>query len=248
MVDHGMFYSSRMSTLSSNGRGDAYTCKKALHLTLNKPNVVKACSDLKKNEHQISRDFAAETKKKTEFLVLKKNNDERSKTGEVTREKKQSALPLKLSKTPRSGTGEIKQTLKKRGLSKSVPETSRLIKLKKQPPVKVSDKPKSCPVLTKNDTDTLELFEIAKKSADFANAKGILASEVETSMCVDTLTLLLEFPISARDMETRKLMVRLEHLTKHKNRKICNSASKLLQCWRESIREQQLRESRKTQG
>ncbi|KAG7573443.1 TFIIS/LEDGF domain superfamily [Arabidopsis suecica] len=251
MVGHGLFNSSWMSTLSSSGRDDAYTCNKALPLNLKKPNVVKASSELKKNEHQRSHDFAAETKKKTEFLVPKKNTDERSKTREETGVKKQSALPMKLSKNPRSGvhaTGEIKQTLKKPGLSKSAPATSRPLKLKNHQPVKVSEDPKYCPVLKKNDTETLELFEIAKKSADVANTKGLLAAEVETSVCVDTLSLLMEFPISATATETRRIMVRLENLTKHKNRKICNSAAALLQCWRHSIRDQELREFRKTQG
>ncbi|CAH8383231.1 unnamed protein product [Eruca vesicaria subsp. sativa] len=85
----------------------------------------------------------------------------------------------------------------------------------------------------------LELFEIAKKSADVANAKGLLAAKAETSICVDTLTLLIRFSISATAPETRRIMERLGHLTRHKDRKICTSASVLLQHWSQSIRDQQ---------
>ncbi|XP_010418732.1 PREDICTED: uncharacterized protein LOC104704321 [Camelina sativa] len=236
-----LFYSSSVD-LSSTGR-DASTCNKALSLNLNKRKAVgPPCSESKRKKHQLSHDITAETNQ---------IDDRKSfAAARTTQKKKQSAIPMKVSKNQRSGvhgTGEIKQNLKKRkpdDVCKSVPETSRPLKLKTQPPAKVSENPKSCPVLKKNAIETLELFEIAKKSADVANAKGILAAEAETSICVDSLALLLEFPICSAAIETKRIMARLEHLTKHKNRKICNSASTLLHCWRQSIRDQELRESR----
>ncbi|XP_018474125.2 transcription elongation factor TFIIS-like [Raphanus sativus] len=99
--------------------------------------------------------------------------------------------------------------------------------------------PKVVAAVKKNDKDTLELFDIAKKSADVANAKGLLAAKAETSICVDTLSLLICFPISATAPETRRIMDRLGHLTRHKDRKICNSASALFQHWSQIIRDQQ---------
>ncbi|KAJ4887481.1 Transcription elongation factor (TFIIS) family protein [Raphanus sativus] len=125
------------------------------------------------------------------------------------------------------------------------------IKLKKPPCNSVSTRPKkrSIPevsgtnpkavvaaVVKKNDKETLELFDIAKKSADVANAKGLLAAKAETSICVDTLSLLISLPISAT---APRIMDRLGHLTRHKDRKICNSASALFQHWSQSIRDQQ---------
>ncbi|XP_010469737.1 PREDICTED: uncharacterized protein LOC104749742 [Camelina sativa] len=243
MEGHVLFNSS--VNLSSIGR-DASTCNnKAVPLNLNKRKAVEPpCSESKKKKHQLSHDITAETNQiddRKSFAAAK-----------TTQKKKQSAIPMIVSKNHRSGvhgTGEIKKNLKKRkpdDVCKSVPETTSrpLIKLKTQPPAKVSENPKSCPVLKKNATETLELFEIAKKSADVANAKGILAAEAETSICVDSLALLIEFPICSAASETKRIMARLEHLTKHKNRKICNSASALLHCWRQSIRDQELRESR----
>ncbi|XP_010513166.1 PREDICTED: uncharacterized protein LOC104789120 [Camelina sativa] len=247
MESHVLFNSFSVD-LSSTVR-DASTCNnKALPLNLNKRKAVEPlppCSESKRRKQQLSHDITTETKQIDEHKSFA--------PAKTTQKKKQSAIPMKVSKNHRSGvhgTGEIKRNLKKRkpdDVCKSVPETSRPLKFPRsfsQDPVKVSENPKSCPVLKKNATETLELFEIAKKSADVANAKGILAAEAETSICADSLALLMEFPICSAASETKRIMARLEHLTKHKNRKICNSASALLHCWRQSIRDQELRESR----
>ncbi|KAF3551686.1 hypothetical protein DY000_02001730 [Brassica cretica] len=148
--------------------------------------------------------------------------------------KKQSAPPMKLSQNPKS---VIKKKLKKP--SKSVSTRPLEVTEKKQSILEVCGNPKAVPAVKKNDKDTLELFEIAKKSADVANTKGLLAAKEETSICVDTLSLLISLPISATAPETRRIMERLGHLTRHKDRKICNSASALLQHWSQSIRDQQ---------
>ncbi|CAH8383226.1 unnamed protein product [Eruca vesicaria subsp. sativa] len=153
--------------------------------------------------------------------------------------KKQSAPSRKLSQNPKS---LIKKNVKKPHdeFCKSVSTRPLEITKKKQSTLKVSKNPKFVPAVKKNDKDTLELFEIAKKSADVANAKGLLAAKAETSICVDTLLLLIDLPtISATAPETRKIMDRLGHLTRHKDRKICNSASVLLQHWSQSVRDQQ---------
>ncbi|KAL1191062.1 hypothetical protein V5N11_036020 [Cardamine amara subsp. amara] len=152
-----------------------------------------------------------QSKEKTEFLGLKKKQ------------------PVK---NPRSRAHElgvvIKQNLKKSGVYKSVRQTSRpLQQMKKQPPSK------------KNMAEMLELFDIAKTSADVANAKGILAAKEETCICVETLSLLISYPISSTAKETRLVMDKLHRLTKHKDRKICNYASNLHQHWTLSIRDQQ---------
>ncbi|KAG2332757.1 hypothetical protein Bca52824_003937 [Brassica carinata] len=154
--------------------------------------------------------------------------------------KKQSAPPTKL---PQNAKSVIKKKLKRpHDVCKSVSTTSRPLQMmtkKKQSIPEVSVNPRVVPAVKKNDKDTLELFEIAKKSADVANTKGLLAAKAETSICVDTLSLLMGFPISATAPETRRIMERLGHLTRHKDRKICNSASALLHHWSESIRDQQ---------
>ncbi|CAA7016268.1 unnamed protein product [Microthlaspi erraticum] len=111
-----------------------------------------------------------------------------------------------LSKNPRSLAHEARQS--KQNLNKpdvrckSVPETSRPLQMKR----------KFC---EKNATEMLELFEIAKKSADVANAKGLLLATKETSICVDTLALLIEFPISS----TAKIIVTIAFLFLKKHRK-----------------------------
>ncbi|CAN6807354.1 unnamed protein product [Brassica oleracea] len=148
--------------------------------------------------------------------------------------KKQSAPPMRLSQNPKA---VIKKQLKKP--CKSVSTKPLEVTEKKQSIPEVSGNPKAVPAVKKNDKDTLELFEIAKKSADVANTKGLLAAKAETSICVDTLSLLITMPISATAPETRRIMERLGHLTRHKDRKICNSASALLQHWSLSIRDQQ---------
>ncbi|KAL0710633.1 hypothetical protein Bca4012_017611 [Brassica carinata] len=148
--------------------------------------------------------------------------------------KKQSSPPMKLSHNPRS---VIKKQLKKP--CNSVSTTPLEVTKKKQSVPEVSGNPRVVPAVKKNDKETLELFEIAKKSADVANTKGLLAAKAETSICVETLSLLMGFPISATAPETRRIMDRLGHLTRHKDRKICNSASALLSHWSQSIRDQQ---------
>ncbi|CAA7025115.1 unnamed protein product [Microthlaspi erraticum] len=214
-----VLFTSWMKTLYSRGGNPSSSdCNKAIPLTLKKSaDVVKLCSESKKKHHPTSHAIATEAKQKSESLGLQKNEDEISRAIE---------------------TKEIKRNLKKPDVCKSVPAKSRPREMKKQPPLKDSQNPKYCPAVKKNSTEMLELFEIAKKSADVANTKGILLAKAETSICVETLSLLISFPISSRAPETRRIMERLSHLTRHKDRKVCNSASALLQHWSQSIRDQ----------
>ncbi|CAL9235306.1 unnamed protein product [Arabidopsis halleri] len=261
-METNVLFNSWMKTLYSSGKKSS-TCNKAIPLKLKKVDVVKVCSELKKKkEDQLSHGFAVKSKlKETGFCGMKKNEDESSRiheTGEVRqtgdcksfglmrtiqKKKQSSALPMKVSGNPSSGAREtivIKKVLKKPDFCKSVPPTSRLpLKLKKHQPVKAFENPKNCPFLKKNSAEMLELFDMAKKSADVANAKGILVAKEEASICVDTLSLLMEFPIISTATETRQIMVKLERLTKHKDRKICNSALALLHHWRQNIRDQE---------
>ncbi|CAA0374213.1 putative transcription factor IIS, TFIIS/LEDGF domain superfamily [Arabidopsis thaliana] len=254
-----VLFTSWMKTFYSSGQNSSSTCNKPNPLKLKK--VVKACSELKKkNEEQLSHGFAVlKAKKETVFLGMKKNEDERSRVHE-TREmkqigdsksfalmrtiekKKQSASPIQGSKNPRSGAGEtgvIKKILRKPDFCcKSVPSRPPL-NMKKHQPVKAFENPKTCLVLKKNSPEMLELFEMAKKSADVANAKGFLAAKEEASICVDILALLMKFSIISTAIETRRIMEKLERLTKHKDRKICNAALALLHHWRQTIRNQQ---------
>ncbi|KAF8105232.1 hypothetical protein N665_0161s0031 [Sinapis alba] len=173
------------------------------------------------------RGITAESEKRTE--------DQRSRRVHEVCDKKQENLN-------KAGTDHkslaVKKPIQKKQKQPALPENPRslsheAVEIKKQ---------KSVAAVKKNSREMLELFEIAKKSADVASAKGILLSTKETSICVDTLSLLIDFPISSTAPETKRIMDKLSYLTKHKDRKICNSAKTLLQHWRQSIRDQQQRE------
>ncbi|KAG2332755.1 hypothetical protein Bca52824_003935 [Brassica carinata] len=184
----------------------------------------------------MERNSNMKTMKKTAPATEKADDDCcKSFAARPVQAKKQSSPPMKLSHNPKS---VIKRQLKKPCNSVST-RPLEVAKKKKQSIPEVSGNPRVVPAVKKNDKDTLELFEIAKKSADVANTKGLLAAKAETSLCVESLSLLMGFPISATAPETRRIMDRLGHLTRHKDRKICNSASALFQHWSQSIRDQQ---------
>ncbi|KAG2327757.1 hypothetical protein Bca4012_036776 [Brassica carinata] len=85
--------------------------------------------------------------------------------------------------------------------------------------------------------EMVELFEAAKKAADLANAKGILSGRADASRCVEAITLLMKMNVTPKPNEPRRVIEKLQGLTKHKDRTICNAASALLQLWRQRIRE-----------
>ncbi|KAL0710607.1 hypothetical protein Bca4012_017585 [Brassica carinata] len=181
--------------------------------------VAKVCPDLKKKKVKrtlTTRGITAESKKKTE--------DHRSRVHEVCDKKQQN-----LSKA-----GDHKSLAAKKPIQKKKPALRENPRSLAYEAVEIK-KQKFVPAVKKNSTEMLELFEIAEKSADKASAKGILLSTKETSICVDTLSLLIDFPISLTSPETKRIMKKLSYLTLHKDRKICNSARALLQHWRQSI-------------
>ncbi|KAG2332783.1 hypothetical protein Bca52824_003963 [Brassica carinata] len=181
--------------------------------------VTKVCPDLKKKKVKrtlTTRGITAESEKKKE--------DQRSRVHEVFDKKQQN-----LSKA-----GDHKSLAAKKPIQKKKPALRENPRSLAYEAVEIK-KQKSVPAVKKNSTEMLELFEIAEKSADKASAKGILLSTKETSICVDTLSLLIDFPISLTAPETKRIMKKLSYLTLHKDRKICNSARALLQHWRQSI-------------
>ncbi|XP_010548811.1 PREDICTED: uncharacterized protein LOC104820138 [Tarenaya hassleriana] len=97
--------------------------------------------------------------------------------------------------------------------------------------------------ILKKAIELSELFEAAKKAADAANTKGILLGRSDSSSCVDFLSRLKTIPVNWEVIEAHGMERRLEHLTKHKDRKICSSATALLQHWRQSSGRQERRVS-----
>ncbi|CAN7104197.1 unnamed protein product [Brassica rapa subsp. narinosa] len=87
--------------------------------------------------------------------------------------------------------------------------------------------------------EMVELFEAAKKAADVANAKGILSGKADALRCVEAISLLVKMNVTPKPNEPRRMIERLQVLTKHKDRAICNAASALLQIWRQRTREQE---------
>ncbi|KAJ4907136.1 Transcription elongation factor (TFIIS) family protein [Raphanus sativus] len=205
-----------MRTLYSR---DPSTCNNNTMLVKKTPAadlVAKACPDLKKKKFKRSvtaRGIGAEEDQRSRVLeVCHKKQYNPNKAGVLAAKKpiqKKKKQPAALPENPRS-----------------VAHEAVAIKKHESGPAAVK----------KNSREMLELFEIAEKSADKASAKGILLSTKETSICVDTLSLLKdEFTISSTAPETKRIMKKLSYLTKHKDRKICNSATALLQHWRQSI-------------
>ncbi|KAF3575441.1 hypothetical protein DY000_02029796 [Brassica cretica] len=90
-----------------------------------------------------------------------------------------------------------------------------------------------------NSAEMVELFEAAKKAADVANAKGILSGKSDALRCVEAISLLMKMNVTPKPNEPRRMIERLQVLTKHKDRTICNAAKALLQLWTQRIREQE---------
>ncbi|KAF8105250.1 hypothetical protein N665_0161s0047 [Sinapis alba] len=226
-VEAKALFLSWMRTLYSRDPSPCNNNKKLVKKTPAVDLVAKVCPDLKNKKKAkttlTTRGITAESEKRTE--------DQRSRRVHEVCDKKQQNL----NKAGDHKSFIAKKPIHKKKKQPSLPENPRplahaAVEIKKQ---------KSVAVVKKNSREMLELFEIAKKSADVASAKGILLSTKETSICVDTLSLLIDFPISSTALETKRIMDKLSYLTKHKDRKICNSAKTLLQHWRQSIRDQE---------
>nr|VDD55245.1 unnamed protein product [Brassica oleracea] len=87
----------------------------------------------------------------------------------------------------------------------------------KNVPVKDSRNPKPAG----KTEEMVELFEAAKKKADVANAKCIYS--LWQSRCVEAISLLMKINVTPNLKEPRRMIERLQGLTKHKDRAICNA-------------------------
>ncbi|XP_010513123.1 PREDICTED: uncharacterized protein LOC104789072 [Camelina sativa] len=199
---------------------------------------------------------AVDIKKTIKLLELNKKEDQRSLTRErekIKKEERNDVLVLKQKEDHKSETWDEKYT------KKDTKNDLKQLNLKrKRVPLEdgTTKKPRediayvrSSSSLTKKTItekelknkkvdEMVKLFEAAKKAADVANAKGILSGKLEASRCIDALELLKKINISPKPTEPRRMMEKLEGLTKHKDRKICHVASALLQLWRQRIRDQ----------
>ncbi|XP_010473882.1 PREDICTED: uncharacterized protein LOC104753309 [Camelina sativa] len=200
---------------------------------------------------------AVEIKKTIKLSELNKKEDQRSLTRETEKIKKEArndVLVLKQKEYHKSETWEekffkkdTKNDLKQLNLKR------RCVALEdgtvKKPREDIAYVPNSGSLTKKTTTEKelknkkvdemVKLFEAAKKAADVANAKGILSGKLEASRCIDALELLKKINITPKPKEPRRMMEKLEGLTKHKDRKICHVASALLHLWRQRIRDQE---------
>ncbi|KAG7640778.1 Transcription elongation factor TFIIS/CRSP70 N-terminal sub-type [Arabidopsis suecica] len=182
-----------------------------------KKHVLTRCSELKNKENE-----------RSQMTVEAVEKDHKSETREEKYFKKETKTNLKQlnMKTRRVSFEDV--------TTKKPHEDGSLIKKTK------TEKE----LLKKKKVDEMvKLFEAAKKAADVANAKGVLSDKPEASRCIDALSLLKKINITPKPKEPRRMMDKLEGLTKHKDRKICHVASALLHLWRQRIREQERKKS-----
>ncbi|CAH8263930.1 unnamed protein product [Arabidopsis lyrata] len=224
-------FHSWLKTFYTHGSDNSFDVTKARLKT--KKHVLTRCSELKMKKED-ERSLTRETEKiqaRNSFLALKQKEDHKAKACDekyVKKETKTNLKPLNV-KTRRVALEDV-TTKKPR---EDVLSSGSCIK-----------KTKTEKELKKKKVDEMvKLFEAAKKAADVANAKGVLSGKAEASRCVDALSLLMEINITPKPKEPRRMMDKLEGLTKHKDRKICHAASALLHLWRQRIREQERKES-----
>ncbi|XP_010513117.1 PREDICTED: uncharacterized protein LOC104789065 [Camelina sativa] len=186
------------------------------------------------NKKEVQRSLTRETEKikketRNDVFVLEKKEDHQSKTWYEKYFQKDSKNDLKqLNMKRRRVALEVGQTKKPGEDIVYVPSSGSLTK-------KTTTEKE---LKNKKVDEMVKLFEAAKKAADVANAKGILSGKLEASRCIDALELLKKINITPKPTEPRRMMEKLEGLTKHKDRKICHVASALLHLWRQRIRDQ----------
>ncbi|CAN6996610.1 unnamed protein product, partial [Brassica rapa subsp. trilocularis] len=179
---------------------------------------------------------------KTNLLVSDKKQDHKTLAREPvvrrTVTKKTDAC-MSVTTKPVTTTALLQQSrrdIKDGGVTtKTLIHPPRRVPACKNVPAKASRNPKT--------EEVVELFEAAKKAADVANAKGILSGKADALRCVEAISLLTKMNVTPKPNEPRRMIERLQVLTKHKDRAICNAASALLQLWRQRIREQERKES-----
>ncbi|KAG7572749.1 TFIIS/LEDGF domain superfamily [Arabidopsis suecica] len=224
-------FHSWLKTFYTHGSDNSFDVTKARLKT--KKHVLTRCSELKKKKED-ERSLTRETEKiqaRNSFLALKQKEDHKAKACDekyVKEETKTNLKPLNV-KTRRVALEDV-TTKKPREDVTCILSSGACIKKT------ITDKKE---LKNKKVDEMVKLFEEAKKAADVANAKGVLSGKAEASRCVDALSLLMKINITPKPKEPRRMMDKLEGLTKHKDRKICHAASALLHLWRQRIREQE---------
>ncbi|XP_010473886.1 PREDICTED: uncharacterized protein LOC104753314 [Camelina sativa] len=218
-------------------------------------------SGVKNKEDESSQTLEAVEIKKTIKLSELNKEDQRSLTREtetIKKEARNDVLVLKQKEDHKSETWDEKYIKKdtKNDL-KQLNMKRRRVDLEdgktNKPHEDIAYVPSSGSLTKKTTTEKelknkkvdemVKLFEAAKKAADVANTKGILSGKLEASRCIDALSLLMKINITPKPTEPRRMMEKLEGLTKHKDRKICHVASALLHLWRQRIRKQDRKKS-----
>ncbi|KAG7568266.1 Transcription factor IIS N-terminal [Arabidopsis thaliana x Arabidopsis arenosa] len=228
-------FHSWLKTFYTHGSDNSFDVTKARLKT--KKHVLTRCSELKKKKED-GRSLTRETEKiqaRNSFLALKQKEDHKAKACDekyVEKETKTNLKPLNV-KTRRVALEDV-TTKKPREDVTCILSSGACIKKT------ITDKKEQ---KNKKVDEMVKLFEEAKKAADVANAKGVLSGKAEASRCVEALSLLMNINITPKPKEPRRMMDKLEGLTKHKDRKICHAASALLHLWRQRIREQERKES-----
>ncbi|XP_010418686.1 PREDICTED: synaptonemal complex protein 1-like [Camelina sativa] len=256
-----VLFHSWLKTIYTQGSDNSFqaTLTKA-RLERKKP-VLTRCSELKKTEDESSQTLEAVEIKKTIKLSELNKEDQRSlirETEKIKKEARNDVLVLKQKEDHKSETWDEKYFKKDtKSDLKQLNMKRRRVALEdgktKKPHEDIAYVPSSGSLTKKTTTEKelknkkvdemVKLFEAAKKAADVANTKGILSGKLEASRCIDALSLLMKINISPKTTEPRRMMEKLEGLTKHKDRKICHVASALLHLWRQRIREQDRKKS-----
>ncbi|CAA7049580.1 unnamed protein product [Microthlaspi erraticum] len=212
----------------------------------------------KKKEDQKSLPCEAIEIEKETKTNLRKKSDDRKAIGSLEVAGNQKMCPV----TATSLTQHSRENIKDKDgqvTTKTLIPPPRRTKKQQTGPAKNSENPKSPALKTKTEealkkkktdvalekkkTEIVELFEAAMKAADVAYSRSVLSGTPEVSRCVEALSLLMDSNISPNPKEPRRMMERLEGLTKHKYHKICNAASSLLHLWRQRIRKQERKDS-----
>ncbi|RID62064.1 hypothetical protein BRARA_E01159 [Brassica rapa] len=178
---------------------------------------------------------------KTNLLVSDKKQDYktlalvRTETKKIDACKSVTTKPVTATALTQQSRRDIKDKDGGKVTTKTLIPPPRRVPTCKSVPAKASRNPKT--------EEMVELFEAAKKAADVANAKGILSGKADALRCVEAILLLTKMNVTPKPNEPRRMLERLQVLTKHKDRAICNAASALLQIWRQRTREQERKES-----
>ncbi|XWS09517.1 hypothetical protein CRYUN_Cryun40dG0091300 [Craigia yunnanensis] len=88
------------------------------------------------------------------------------------------------------------------------------------------------------ERELVDLFEAAKKAADFAATDAVSSNGPEVYRCVDALKQLKAFPITYDILVSTQVGKRLRPLTKHPREKIQTVASDLLELWKKIVIEE----------